>query len=110
MSDIVIDLDNHETDAKPVGNEQLFQQEGRKRVEVLISRFVADAEKLGTKGSGGANNAQYETVHVHNTIMINGSRGSGKTMFIVNLLESLKSTNDIQIARILDPTLIDWCF
>ena len=57
MLEIVIDLDNHETDAKPVGNEQLFQQKARTRVEDLIRRFVKDAERLGTKSSEGANNA-----------------------------------------------------
>lgn len=48
----------------------------------------------------------------HNTIMIDGERGTGKTTFILNMIAAIKDAkqdwkNEIQPLRVVDPTLMD---
>ncbi|GEM_PF-5016815 len=102
---IYINLDEYASDAKPVSGQQLFQQEAMTRIKSLMLRFLKEGR--ATPGRQ----------HVHNTITINGSRGSGKTMFILSLIEALRSGQElaedesdllcIQSLPILDPTLIE---
>jgi hypothetical protein len=46
---------------------------------------------------------------VHNAILIEGSRGSGKTTFLLKSLEKLKRDEELQLSvlRLIDPTLIE---
>lgn len=102
---VYINLDELASDAKPVTEQHLFQQEAMARIKKLMLRFL----KEGRDAEGPQ--------HVHNTITINGSRGSGKTMFILTLIETLRS--DVKLEEeeeslktilplpILDPTLIE---
>lgn len=45
--------------------------------------------------------------YLHNTITIFGTRGSGKTSFLLSLLEAYKKHPKIMILDIIDPTLIE---
>jgi hypothetical protein len=44
---------------------------------------------------------------VHNTILINSKRGSGKTSFILSMMSDEEFPKDIYPLRIIDPTLIE---
>lgn len=46
-------------------------------------------------------------IRLHDTITILGSRGSGKTTFLLSLLENYKKNNDVEVLDIIDPTLIE---
>jgi hypothetical protein len=43
----------------------------------------------------------------HDTITILGTRGSGKTSFLLSVLNSYKNDNNISVLKIIDPTLIE---
>lgn len=43
----------------------------------------------------------------HDTITISGTRGSGKTSFLLSLLNEYKNSKDISVLPIIDPTLIE---
>lgn len=48
-----------------------------------------------------------EKERLHDTITILGSRGSGKTSFLLSLLDSYTGEKDVEIIEIIDPTLIE---
>ena len=70
------------------------------RVIQLIKNQV---EKLNTKKS------PYNVEHQYNTISIFGGRGTGKTTFILSLLQSIEEEykNDAEILKIIDPTQME---
>ncbi len=70
------------------------------RVIQLIKNQV---EKLNTKKS------PYNVEHQYNTISIFGGRGTGKTTFILSLLQSIEKEykNDAEILKIIDPTQME---
>lgn len=70
------------------------------RVIQLIKNQV---EKLNTKKS------TYNVEHQYNTISIFGGRGTGKTTFILSLLQSIEKEyeNDAEILKIIDPTQME---
>lgn len=70
------------------------------RVIQLIKNQV---EKLNTKKS------PYNIEHQYNTISIFGGRGTGKTTFILSLLQSIEEEykNDAEILKIIDPTQME---
>ena len=43
----------------------------------------------------------------HDAITVLGTRGSGKTSFLLSLINKYEKSNDISILRIIDPTLIE---
>ena len=70
------------------------------RVIQLIKNQV---KKLNTKKS------TYNVEHQYNTISIFGGRGTGKTTFILSLLQSIEKEykNDAEILKIIDPTQME---
>lgn len=48
-----------------------------------------------------------EKERLHDTITILGSRGSGKTSFLLSLLDSCTREKDVEVIDIIDPTLIE---
>lgn len=70
------------------------------RVIQLIKNQV---EKLNTEKS------PYNVEHQYNTISIFGGRGTGKTTFILSLLQSIEKEykNDAEILKIIDPTQME---
>lgn len=44
---------------------------------------------------------------LHNTITVSGTRGSGKTSFLMTLLENNEITNNCEVLKIIDPTLVE---
>lgn len=44
---------------------------------------------------------------LHNTITISGTRGSGKTSFLLTLLKDEDVKKDCEVLEIIDPTLVE---
>ncbi|CAK0775275.1 hypothetical protein CCP2SC5_690005 [Azospirillaceae bacterium] len=98
--EILIDLNNYSSDPKKVDDKYLFQQEAMDRAKNLIARLIEEKN---------LNNREYR---VHNSITVNGGRGSGKTMFMLNLIKTLQNPEEdalkgVEIVPTIDPTLIE---
>ena len=50
---------------------------------------------------------QTNFTRLHETITILGTRGSGKTSFLLSILENYRNSKDIEVIKIIDPTLIE---
>ena len=64
-------------------------------------------EKVKNKISHMLGEKNNEIERVHNTIMINGARGTGKTSFLLSLAKHYKDDKEIKVLDIIDPTLIE---
>jgi hypothetical protein len=94
-------------------NGQLLQWKARQRLERIVSDLLdlRERDKNAHRGKGG-NWDRY-----HNTITINGGRGSGKTTFIQSFLDQVEtssfgdtekiSSKTIQVLNVIDPTLVE---
>ncbi|MFA5214530.1 hypothetical protein [Sulfuricurvum sp.] len=113
---VVIDLS--QTDTKPFKSENLIQVEAKKIFGKLIDNFLTAIKDDNTqidccKTDGHDNNNHHKIDRVHNTILINGKRGMGKTSFILSIENAKKDEKDEKILRnicslgIIDPTLIE---
>lgn len=92
---IVINLD--ETDTQDFKTANLIQADAQKSFQELIGRF-----KNNTTTS---NNDKFE--RVHNTILINGKRGMGKTSFILSMQYNSDIMKELCPLDVIDPTLIE---
>ena len=72
------------------------------RVERLIKRQIDSSKNRETK-------SDFSIEHQYNTISIFGERGSGKTTFILSLLQDISETykEEAQILGIIDPTQME---
>lgn len=97
---IVIDISN--IDTKSVKKQEGFlQEEGFEKVAELLNKEV--------KGKKNKNPATLQ--RSHNTIFINGQRGSGKTQFLISIKNYLKTENKKTLKKLyfiksVDPTLL----
>lgn len=64
-------------------------------------------EKLKNAESNYNPNKKENLKRYHNTITLSGSRGSGKTSFLLSLREDFKDSEDVLFIEIIDPTLIE---
>jgi len=67
-----------------------------------FAQVIDMVERLTTPDSLSA-----EKMYLHNTITVFGTRGSGKTSFLLSLKEQLKESKTIQVLKLVDPTLIE---
>jgi len=105
MTEIIINLKSS-SDAKgfTTGDKgDLIHQQEFKKVTGWIDERIAHVknEKASLKPSGKGKKRQHEAI----TVL--GTRGSGKTSFLLSLLEHFESKTDLAILRIIDPTLIE---
>lgn len=102
---IVIDL--RESSDATVFNENdnnfIHYREFR-RVKEMISRKLDFLNRDEVDKKQGA---KFVKERYHDTITVFGTRGSGKTSFLLNLLENLDSNKEIAVLPIIDPTLIE---
>ena len=103
----VMDKDPLMQDADP-----LIQQEAIKAVRNIISTHLSRVEPFLAQRPGTSRLENTSASHpfysrVHNTIGVMGERGSGKTTFLINLLEQIKNESRIEVLRIIDPTLME---
>lgn len=106
---IVINLD--QTDTKAYGSENLIQADAQTSFEKLIKKILDDIEISKCKEQDCKDKNTID--RVHNTILINGKRGMGKTSFILSIENAKKSGSEEKILKnicslgIIDPTLIE---
>jgi uridine kinase len=79
---IVIDLAK-QGDAQSYDVGSLIQREAREKFRNLAESFIASIDNKKPRSSFG------QLDRVHNTILINGKRGMGKTTFMLSILEEL---------------------
>ncbi|PZU14647.1 MAG: hypothetical protein DI622_13210, partial [Chryseobacterium sp.] len=91
---ITIDLSNSEN-AKKFKSEQIIHRAELDRTKYYIEKLIVLSKE----------NPDEE--YLHRAITILGSRGSGKTSFLLNLVESFENKTEITILPIIDPTLIE---
>ena len=98
---IVIDISN--IDTKSVKKQEYFlQKDGFKKVAELLNK-EATGKKIKKKNSS--------LQRSHNTIFINGQRGSGKTQFLISIRNYLKKNDKKTLKKLyfiksIDPTLL----
>ncbi|MDH1975478.1 hypothetical protein [Aliarcobacter butzleri] len=96
-----IEIDLNETHTKSFNSNDLIQLNAKNKFLTLIGNLLEDTE----------NNMNYldnEFLRVHNTILINGKRGMGKTSFILSMLKNNDLLRkEIFPLGIIDPTLIE---
>jgi predicted AAA+ superfamily ATPase len=99
MVEININL-NSSQDAQIKKDDELIQQDSKNR---LIKIFKEYRNLL--------DNTNIDKLRVHNSILINGKRGFGKTTFILSMIELLKEEEkgikDFYFFDIIDPTIIE---
>lgn len=99
---IVINLD--QTDTKAYDSDNLIQAGAQESFDKLIQKFLKDIKE---KKSESKNQEECKIDRVHNTILINGKRGMGKTSFILSIQQNKYILKDIEPLCIIDPTLIE---
>ncbi|UXC28770.1 hypothetical protein N3114_08810 [Aliarcobacter butzleri] len=99
---MVIEIDLNETHTKSFNSGGLIQENAKSKFFQLISKVLSEIPK--TKDDKLSKNS---FPRVHNTILINGKRGVGKTSFILSMMDALVDELDICILDIIDPTLIE---
>ncbi|MDI3321412.1 hypothetical protein [Pinibacter soli] len=81
--------------AKKFEGENLIHQEEFDETIRLINESLANAKN------------DPDSKYLHNTITILGTRGSGKTSFLLSINKFLEKSNEIEVLNIIDPTLIE---
>lgn len=98
-SNIVIDL-NDSTYAHGFKSENQIHKMDLEKAMGLIGNLLDDA--------GKKEDESISISHHYKTIGIFGDRGSGKTSFLITLLEKCREKfSNVEILRIIDPTLIE---
>jgi hypothetical protein len=102
---VVIDLSANEAGVLEDSAEQL--QHGA--YQKLRGGIEKQLNSLGTFSYRDIKDTDITYQRVHNAILIEGSRGSGKTTFLLKSLEKLKRDEELQlnVLRLIDPTLIE---
>lgn len=99
---IVIDL-NDSSSAKGFSKKNVIHQKALKKVKDFIDEFKVEFEKSKKEN-------KTELSYKHNTITILGTRGSGKTSFLLSVKGAItKEDNykDLLFLEIIDPTLVE---
>lgn len=96
MAQVVIKL-SESTNAKRFADSNLIHSDEFEKAKGWINDRI---EKIKEKEID-------EKERLHDTITILGSRGSGKTSFLLSLLNTYTSGEDVQVIDIIDPTLIE---
>jgi hypothetical protein len=108
QSNPIIHLSN--TDTQAFKDQYFIQQEAKGKFEELIKGFIEPDKSKDSKYNQDYKSWQTcaETSRVHNTILINGKRGMGKTSFILSVLDQKAVwLNDVCNLCIIDPTMIE---
>lgn len=102
---IVINLQNSSNSKAFKETEQIHYYEFKKAV-CWIEKSIERLTPFTEEEDESSRSASATERHL-NTISILGSRGSGKTSFLLSLLQKYRADRDIQVLEILDPTLIE---
>lgn len=102
MDNIIINL-SESRNAQKFSKDNLIHVKEFERVNEWIDQRLKDIDKITEHGY---NDNRSESVRLHETITVLGTRGSGKTSFLLSVLDEC-SKKDIEIINIIDPTLIE---
>ncbi|HDR04811.1 MAG TPA: hypothetical protein ENN84_06145 [Candidatus Marinimicrobia bacterium] len=94
------------TETKAYKDEEFIQSDAKEVFFALVERFLSSIQSPKNQ------NTNTILSRVHNTILINGKRGMGKTSFILSVVDKQNSAfkehfKDISLLGIIDPTLIE---
>ncbi len=81
--------------AKKFDGENLIHQEEFGKTIKLVTQSLENAKSAP------------DSKYLHNTITILGTRGSGKTSFLLSINKFLEKNSEIEVLDIIDPTLIE---
>lgn len=100
MANVVINL-SESVDAKSLEDKDIVHQsqfkEAKKWIDSGIKKVIADKQSKGEK----------KKEHHHEAITILGTRGSGKTTFLLSLLKYYETKDRVSVLDIIDPTLME---
>jgi hypothetical protein len=98
MASVTINL-SQSGDAKELDSDNLIHQSQFSDAIRLINSGIKKAIDTATKSSE----------HTHEAITVLGSRGSGKTTFLLSIKKYIENNekNDVKVLEIIDPTLIE---
>lgn len=101
MADNRIVIDLNETDTQSFKDTNLIQIGAKEKFQNLVEKFI-EKNKQNTNQKSSTSFPR-----VHNTILIDGKRGMGKTSFMLSVLDDEKLQQKICFLEIVDPTLIE---
>src|SRR5690554_6011198 len=102
-----------ETDTGAFSDEQFLQSEAKRQFGALLKNILFSIDKGNEKQSHRNERGSYHSYdHVHNTVLINGKRGMGKTSFIFSVIDNKTNSenewqNDVCVLGVIDPTMIE---
>ena len=96
---IIVDLDNS-LFARGFGKDNLIHQEELNKAMDIISKQI---EQI----SDNKETSDVYLEHNYRTIGVFGDRGSGKTSFLISLLQRCKENKDVVVLQMIDPTLVE---
>lgn len=102
---IIIDLDRN-LNSKLFNSENLIHHPEIMRVEKIIKDIQTNLSEQNKYEQKDLEDISANLNYYHNTITISGTRGSGKTSFLRNILNPQRIENAL-ILPIIDPTLIE---
>ena len=115
---ILLDIDHIGNTQAFDNSEEILHQRGLTDFFQFIGKSLIDARAYAQKDKSKSKSISFS--RQHNTITISGSRGSGKTTFLLNMLDIIQNqdkkcpsslkreeANTIEVLEILDPTLIE---
>lgn len=102
-----------ETDTGPFSNEQFLQSDAKRQFGALLKNILSSIDKGNERQNHRNEQGNYHSFdHVHNTVLINGKRGMGKTSFIFSVIENRTNDEDewhkdVCVLGVIDPTMIE---
>jgi len=91
---IIIDLNGSQASVK---KDFIYKNEVDKVLKLIIER-VGDIEKANNQ-FGSNKIKEYEETRMHDAILIDGKRGSGKTTFLLNIIDHIQSTKENRLSN-----------
>ena len=107
MSDensIIINLNNPKVMAYKKDN--FTYRDKLEKVLKLIDERIKDIYNI-ENNFNTTSTKKYESSRMHDSILIDGKRGSGKTTFLVNLREEIDNNKSIKVLSAIDPNQLD---
>ena len=97
---IIIDLDNSMYAHEFTSEQQIHQENLDKAINIIRNQI---------KQSEASENTDVYLNHIYRTIGVFGDRGSGKTSFMISLLNRCKNEmkDNVEVLRLIDPTLVE---
>lgn len=98
---VLIDLDDSRHARSFTGGQQLHQPE----LEQAMGLIREQLDSINDRQPSHSTSNYLE--HRYRTIGIFGDRGSGKTSFLISLLEECDRLKEVEILPVIDPTLVE---